>query len=75
MQNWSEVGGLLTIKDGNSDGILQLSEFIINQDIIVLSMPEIAGLPYVISGLGPLPAAWRRRCRPPMASCSLSPTP
>jgi cation/acetate symporter len=51
VQNWSQVGGLLTIKDSNSDGILQLSEFIINQDIIVLSMPEIAGLPYVISGL------------------------
>ena len=51
VQNWSQVGGLLTIKDGNGDGILQLSEFIINQDIIVLSMPEIAGLPYVISGL------------------------
>jgi cation/acetate symporter len=51
VQNWSQVGGLLTIKDGNSDGILQLSEFIINQDIIVLSMPEIAGLPYVVSGL------------------------
>jgi cation/acetate symporter len=51
VQNWSQVGGLLTIKDGNNDGILQLSEFIINQDIIVLSMPEIAGLPYVISGL------------------------
>jgi cation/acetate symporter len=51
VQNWSQVGGLLTIKDGNGDGILQLGEFIINQDIIVLSMPEIAGLPYVISGL------------------------
>jgi cation/acetate symporter len=51
VQNWSQVGGLLTIKDTNGDGILQLGEFIINQDIIVLSMPEIAGLPYVISGL------------------------
>jgi cation/acetate symporter len=51
VQNWSQVGGLLTIKDANGDGILQLSEFIINQDIIVLSMPEIAGLPYVVSGL------------------------
>jgi cation/acetate symporter len=51
VQNWSEVGGLLTIKDGNGDGIIQIGEFIINQDIIVLSMPEIAGLPYVISGL------------------------
>jgi cation/acetate symporter len=45
------VGGLLTINDANKDGILQLAEFTINQDIIVLSMPEIAGLPYVISGL------------------------
>ena len=51
VQNWSQVGGLLTIKDANSDGIIQFGEFIINQDIIVLSMPEIAGLPYVISGL------------------------
>jgi cation/acetate symporter len=51
VQNWSQVGGLLTIRDANSDGILQLAEFIINQDIVVLSMPEIAGLPYVISGL------------------------
>ena len=51
MQNWSQVGGLLTIRDANNDGILQLAEFVINQDIIVLSMPEIAGLPYVISGL------------------------
>ncbi len=51
VQNWSQVGGLLTIRDANSDGILQLAEFVINQDIIVLSMPEIAGLPYVIAGL------------------------
>ena len=51
VQNWSQVGGLLTIRDANNDGVLQLAEFIINQDIIVLSMPEIAGLPYVISGL------------------------
>jgi cation/acetate symporter len=51
VQNWSQVGGLLTIKDANGDGIVQLAEFVINQDIIVLSMPEIAGLPYVISGL------------------------
>jgi cation/acetate symporter len=51
VQNWSQVGGLLTIRDANNDGILQLAEFVINQDIIVLSMPEIAGLPYVVSGL------------------------
>ncbi|MGE5145721.1 MAG: sodium:solute symporter family transporter, partial [Candidatus Eiseniibacteriota bacterium] len=51
VHNWQQVAGMLTIKDTNGDGILQLSEFVINQDIIVLSMPEIAGLPYVISGL------------------------
>ena len=51
VQNWQQVAGMLTIKDANGDGILQLAEFTINQDIIVLSMPEIAGLPYVISGL------------------------
>ena len=51
VQNWSQVGGLMTITDANKDGILQLREFVINQDIIVLSMPEIAGLPYVVSGL------------------------
>jgi cation/acetate symporter len=51
VNNWHSVGGLLTITDKNNDGILQLAEFVINQDIIVLSMPEIAGLPYVISGL------------------------
>jgi cation/acetate symporter len=36
---------------GNNDGILQLSEFRIHTDAIVLATPEIAGLPYVISGL------------------------
>jgi cation/acetate symporter len=51
VQNWSQVGGMLTIKDANGDGVLQLAELTINQDIIVLSTPEIAGLPYVVSGL------------------------
>jgi cation/acetate symporter len=36
---------------GNADGILQLAEFKINNDAIVLATPEIAGLPYVVSGL------------------------
>ncbi len=36
---------------GNGDGILQLSEFKIHTDAIVLATPEIAGLPYVIAGL------------------------
>jgi len=39
------------VNDANRDGILQLSEFRIHPDVIVLATPEIAGLPYVISGL------------------------
>jgi cation/acetate symporter len=42
---------LLTITDLNFDGIVQLAEIVIGGDIIVLATPEIAGLPYVISGL------------------------
>jgi cation/acetate symporter len=42
---------LLSITDINKDGIVQLAEIVIGQDIIVLATPEIAGLPYVISGL------------------------
>jgi len=50
IQNWSSVG-MLKIVDGNADGILQLNEFFMRADIVVLATPEIAGLPYVISGL------------------------
>src|SRR3970040_1513615 len=42
---------MLAIKDFNGDGLLQINEFFIRGDIIVLATPEIAGLPYVISGL------------------------
>jgi cation/acetate symporter len=49
---WSKVDpGLLSITDVNRDGIVQLAEISIGGDIIVLATPEIAGLPYVISGL------------------------
>ena len=50
VQNWHAVG-MLTIIDGNGDGILQINEFFMRADIVVLATPEIAGLPYVISGL------------------------
>jgi cation/acetate symporter len=50
VQNWESVG-MLAIVDGNGDGILQLNEFFMRPDIVVLATPEIAGLPYVISGL------------------------
>ena len=49
---WSKVDpGLLSVTDINKDGILQLGEMRIGSDIIVLATPEIAGLPYVISGM------------------------
>jgi cation/acetate symporter len=47
---WGKVG-LVSIEDINHDGILQLAELALNPDVIVLATPEIAGLPYVVSGL------------------------
>ncbi len=49
---WTKVDpSLLSVVDVNRDGIVQLAEIAIGGDIIVLATPEIAGLPYVISGL------------------------
>jgi cation/acetate symporter len=49
---WQKVDpSLLSVTDVNKDGIFQLGEMRIGGDIIVLATPEIAGLPYVISGL------------------------
>jgi len=49
---WSAVDpALLSVTDVNKDGIFQLGEMRIGGDIIVLATPEIAGLPYVISGM------------------------
>src|SRR5436190_436340 len=49
---WAKVDpGLLSIVDINGDGIVQLAEIVIGGDLIVLATPEIAGLPYVVSGL------------------------
>ena len=50
VQSWSKVG-LVKIDDVNGDGLLQLAELTLNTDVIVLATPEIAGLPYVVSGL------------------------
>ena len=50
--NWAKVDpSLVSAVDINRDGILQLSEFRISSDLIVLATPEIAGLPYVVSGM------------------------
>ena len=48
--SWARVG-LVSVEDINGDGILQLSELTLHADVIVLATPEIAGLPYVVSGL------------------------
>ena len=42
---------LVQIADINGDGIVQLAEIALDGDMVVLATPEIAGLPYVISGL------------------------
>jgi cation/acetate symporter len=52
VKSWSAVDRtLLNIVDINGDGIVQLAEIVIGGDIVVLATPEIAKLPYVISGL------------------------
>jgi cation/acetate symporter len=52
VKSWSAVDRtLLNIQDINGDGIVQLAEIVIGGDIVVLASPEIAKLPYVISGL------------------------
>jgi cation/acetate symporter len=49
---WSAVdSNLLDVTDVNRDGIVQLSEISMGADVVVLAMPEIGGLPYVISAL------------------------
>jgi cation/acetate symporter len=49
---WNAVdASLLAITDVNKDGIVQLAEIVLGNDIVVLATPEIAGLPYVVSGM------------------------
>jgi len=50
VNSWGKIG-MVSIEDINGDGILQLAELSRNPDVILLATPEIAGLPYVISGL------------------------
>ena len=50
VKHWASVG-MVAVQDQNGDGIVQLNEFFMRPDIVVLATPEIAGLPYVISGL------------------------
>ena len=47
---WSKMG-MLHIEDVNHDGVIQFAELTLNPDMLVLAAPEIAGLPYVVTGL------------------------
>jgi cation/acetate symporter len=49
--NIDKINPLVSITDMNKDGVVQLAEIVMDGDIVVLATPEIAGLPYVISGL------------------------
>lgn len=50
VQNWAAAKQVF-IADFNGDGVLQLNEWFMRGDVVVLATPEVAGLPYVISGL------------------------
>jgi cation/acetate symporter len=58
VQNWMQTG-LITLRDANEDGIMQAQELFgaaglpasIDRDIIVLALPEIAGLSAIIIAL------------------------
>ena len=49
-QNWNQAN-LMFVSDFNGNGTLELNEFFMKGSAVVLATPEIAGLPYVISGL------------------------
>jgi cation/acetate symporter len=52
VNRWSRLDpALLSIRDVNGDGVLQLGELSIAGDVIVLAAPEIGGLPYWVTCL------------------------
>jgi cation/acetate symporter len=52
INRWSRVDpGLVSVRDVNGDGLLQLGELRLSSDIIVLAAPEIGGLPYWVTCL------------------------
>lgn len=49
---WRRIApDLIHIQDVNQDGILQFAELHIQADMIMLAMPEIAGLPFAVSAI------------------------
>ena len=52
MGQWARVDpALLSVEDVNGDGRVQFGEIRLGPDLIMLATPEIAGLPFVVSGL------------------------
>ncbi|OOG53060.1 VC_2705 family sodium/solute symporter [Polaromonas sp. C04] len=52
MAQWTRVDpALLSVSDVNGDHLLQFGELKLGADMVMLAMPELGGLPYVISGL------------------------
>lgn len=52
IRQWQRVDPtLLSAVDLNGDGVLQLGELRLHPDLVMLVMPELGGLPYVISGM------------------------
>src|SRR5258707_11668979 len=52
LTQWRKVEPtLISLADTNGDGIVRWSEIQMQPDMVVLAAPEIAGLPYVMSGL------------------------
>lgn len=52
IRQWQRVDPtLLSAVDLNGDGRLQLGELRLHPDLVMLVMPELGGLPYVISGM------------------------
>ena len=47
---WKEVQ-FVDFKDVNRDGLVGMGELMIRADVVVLATPEMAGLPYWVSGL------------------------
>ena len=52
ISRWSRLDpALVSVRDINGDGVLQLGELMIGGDVIVLAAPEIGGLPYWVTCL------------------------
>jgi cation/acetate symporter len=52
ISRWSRLDpNLVSVRDVNGDGILQLGELLLAGDVIVLAAPEIGGLPYWVTCL------------------------